>query len=470
MSTPMIPVIAIVGRPNVGKSTLFNRLTRTRDALVSDFPGMTRDRQYGEATIEDYHFIVIDTGGISGEETEIDLLTTAQAIQAIKDADKVLFVVDGRAGITPGDQQIAAKLRPLNKPITLVVNKVESLDSNLTTAEFYGLGFGTPTAISSAHGLGVTDLILSLFTAEPHTKEEMDPLNPNNPCKLAIIGRPNVGKSTLTNRMLGEERVIVYDQPGTTRGSVFIPLERHDKQYILIDTAGVRRRGKVFETMEKFSVVKTLQAIEATNVVLYLIDAREGITDQDLRLLGFILESGKALVLAINKWDGMSAEEREETKKTLDRKLTFLSFVKIHYISALHGSGVGNLFESIDEAYDSANKKFSTSKLTNILLAAVAAHSPPLVRGRRIKLRYAHAGGHNPPIIVIHGNQLDCLPTSYTRYLSKTYQDQLNLTGTPVEIYLKKSENPFHDRKKVLTDSQRRSKTRLMRHVKKNKK
>lgn len=461
----MIPVIAIVGRPNVGKSTLFNRLTKSRDALVSDFPGMTRDRQYGEAMIDDHRFIVIDTGGITDEENAIDKLTTAQAIQAIEDANFVLFLVDGRAGLTPADQKIAATLRTLDKPISLVVNKTEGIDPDLAITDFYELGFGTLHAISAAHGEGISELTQTFFPKEKEIlSEEADTTQPG--IKLAIIGRPNVGKSTLTNRMLGEERVIVYDQPGTTRDSIFIPLERHGKQYTLIDTAGIRRRGKIFEATEKFSVVKTLQAIEATHVVLFVIDAREGVTDQDLRLLGFVLDTGKALVIAVNKWDGMSAEDREKTRASIDRKLNFLNFVQIHYISALHGSGVGNLFASIEEAYESANKKLSTPKLTKILIEAINAHTPPLVQGRRIKLRYAHAGGHNPPVIVIHGNQVQSLPDSYRRYLANTFQAKLKLKGTPVRIELKSGENPYRTRKNVLSDRQQRKKRRIIKHRK----
>lgn len=462
----MIPVVAIVGRPNVGKSTLFNCLTKTRDALVSDLPGMTRDRQYGEAEIGDHHFIVIDTGGITEEEDDINLLTAKQSLQAIQEADKVLFLVDVRAGITPTDLYIAAKLRTLNKHIHLVVNKAEGYDPLLATAEFFQLGFGEPHAISAAHGSGVNTLIHLLFQDLVIESEEI-PEDKDAGIKLAIIGRPNVGKSMLTNRMLGEERVIVLDLPGTTRDSIFIPMERHGVKYTLIDTAGVRRRGKVFEAAEKFSVVKTLQAIEATNVVLFIMDSHEGVTDQDLRLIGFILESGKALVVAMNKWDGMTIDQRDHARMTIDRRLNFISFVRIHFISALHGTGVGNLFKSIDEAYASANKKLATPELNKILQAAIVQHNPPLVHGRRIKLRYAHAGGHNPPRIIIHGNQVEALPDAYKRYLANTYQEKLKLKGTPVYIELKGSENPYRDKKNVLTDHQLKKKKRLMRHVKK---
>ncbi len=462
----MIPVVAIVGRPNVGKSTLFNCLTRTRDALVSDFPGMTRDRQYGQAHIADHRFIVIDTGGITDEEDDINKLTTQQSIQAIEEADDVLFLVDARAGITAIDQLVAEKLRSLNKNIYLIVNKTEGLDPTLATADFFRLGLGTPCAISAAHGTGVTDLVKTIFKDHTATEENAD-ADQESGIKLAIIGRPNVGKSTLTNRMLGEERVIVCDLPGTTRDSIFIPLERQGKHYTLIDTAGVRRRGKILETTEKFSVVKTLQAIQATNVVLFVMDAREGVTEQDLRLLGFILESGKALVIALNKWDGMDTDERDRARATIDRRLQFVSFARVHFISALHGSGVGTLFASINEAYASANKKLATPLLTRLLQAAITQHSPPLVQGRRIKLRYAHPGGHNPPRIIIHGNQVESLPDSYRRYLANMYQERLQLKGTPVYVELKGSKNPFREKRNVLTDHQKKRKARLMKHVKK---
>ncbi len=466
----MIPVIAIVGRPNVGKSTLFNCLTQSRAALVSDFPGMTRDRQYGEADFAGHRFIVIDTGGITNKKNadkknELDTLMADQSLQAIKEADKVLFLVDGREGVTAGDQSIVEKLRTLKKNLFLVVNKTEGLDSSIVTADFFRLGLGTPYAIAAAHKSGIDDLIEQVFKKD--VKEPLEIDSEKSGVKLAIIGRPNVGKSTLTNRILGEERVIVFDQPGTTRDSIFIPLQRHEKNYTLIDTAGIRRRGKIFEATEKFSVVKTLQAIEASHVVLFIMDAREGVTDQDLRLLGFILDTGKSLVIALNKWDGLSTYEKEQARATIDRRLVFIPFVRIHFISALHGTGVGNLFASIDEAYASAIKKISTPLVTKILQKAVLEHSPPLVHGRRIKLRYAHVGGHNPPVIVIHGNQVESLPDSYRRYLASTYQARLKLWGTPVRIELKGGENPYQGKKNPLTPRQQQKKKRLMRHVKK---
>jgi GTP-binding protein len=459
----MLPVLAIVGRQNVGKSTLFNCLTQSRNALVSDFPGMTRDRQYGQADVADHQFIVIDTAGIADDVGAIDKLSIEQSIQAIEESDVVLFVVDARTGVTPNDLSVAEKLRSLNKKVYLIVNKTEGMDTDIVIADFFRLGFGNPIPIAAAHKSGVHEMVHSVFAdvVPAPVIEEEDP-----GIKLAIIGRPNVGKSTLTNRMLGEERVIVFDQPGTTRDSISIPLERMGKKYTLIDTAGIRRRGKVFEATEKFSVVKTLQAIESSNVVIFLIDAREGVTDQDLRLLGFIVDSGKALVLGINKWDGMTDAERDKTRATIDRKINFLDFARTHFISALHGSGVGTLFGSVEEAWESANKKLSTPQINKILRDAVLAHNPPLVHGRRIKLRYAHTGGHHPPLIIIHGNQVNELPETYQRYLIKTFQTRLKLVGTPVRVQFKKSDNPFRDRKVTLTDRQMQKKKRLMKHVK----
>lgn len=439
----MLPVVAIIGHPNVGKSTLFNCLTRSRRALMSAYPGTTRDRQYGEVNYHDRHFIIIDTGGIAEQTDDIDKLTIQQTEQAIKEADRIIFLLDAKTGITSEDKTIAHLLRRSSKPITLVVNKTENLDPNTSLLDAYQLGMGEPIGVSAAHQMGIIALIESLFppTSTEETISTKD-------IKLAIVGRPNVGKSTLTNRLLGEERVIVHDSPGTTRDSIFIPLERYDQHYILIDTAGVRRRGKISEIPEKFSVVKTLQAIQDAHVVLYLIDARLGVAEQDLKLLGFILECGKGLLIAINKWDGMTDTARQHTKNTIDRHLDFVPFVRIHYISALHGSGVGNLFDSVNEAYTSAITKLATPQLTRLLQQALVTHSPPLVAGRRIKLRYAHPGGHNPPTIIIHGNQVGSLPESYKRFLAGFFQKKLKLWGTPVFIEFKSSENPFAKRKK----------------------
>lgn len=443
----MLPVVAIVGRPNVGKSTLFNRLTRTRDALISAYPGTTRDRQYGEVHLDDRHFIIIDTGGLTEEQDAVDKLIAKQASQAITDADKVIFLVDARAGITPEDRLIADTLRRSGKPITLVVNKIDGLDPTTSVSDAYELGMGTPLPIAAVHGSGINPLLEALFPATEEVQSPDSGLQLSG-IKLAIVGRPNVGKSTLTNRMLGEERVIVHDSPGTTRDSIFIPLERFEKQYTIIDTAGIRKRKKVSELPEKFSIVKTLQAIENSHVVLYVIDARLGVSEQDLKLLGFVLESGKALVIAINKWDGMTEDDRDHAKATIDRHLDFVRFARVHFISALHGSGVGNLFAAVDEAYASATKKLSTPLLSRLLQQAIVTHSPPLVHGRRVKLRYAHVGGHNPPRIIIHGNQLESLPDHYRRFLASFFQKKLNLYGTPVYIEFKTSTNPFANKRK----------------------
>ncbi|MES9843893.1 MAG: ribosome biogenesis GTPase Der, partial [Candidatus Sedimenticola sp. 6PFRAG5] len=399
----MLPVIALVGRPNVGKSTLFNRLTRTRDALVADQPGLTRDRKYGVGKLGNRPYVVVDTGGISGEAEGVDAVMEQQVQAAIGEADHILFLLDAKAGATGGDETIAEQLRRTGKTITLVINKSENLDREMAGVDFYGLGLGEPMPISAAHGKGVKPLINEVLKTVPepleeHTEEEVG-------TQIAVVGRPNVGKSTLVNRMLGEERVIAFDQPGTTRDSIFISFTHDDKAYTLIDTAGVRRRAKVNEAIEKFSVIKTLQAIEEANVVLLVLDAHQGVSEQDATLAGHILESGRALVICINKWDGLDTDQRDTIKEELERKLPFLDFATQKFISALHGSGVGTLYESIDSAYANAVRKLSTPELTRILEWAVQEHQPPMAHGRRIKMRYAHQGGQNPPIIVIHGNQ-----------------------------------------------------------------
>ena len=492
----MIPVVALVGRPNVGKSTLFNRLTRTRDALVADFPGLTRDRKYGQAKLGENEFIVIDTGGIDGTEEGVETKMAQQSLVAIDEADVVLFMVDGRAGLTSADEAIAQHLRRIEKNAILVVNKVDGIDADAACAEFWQLGMGSQMyQIAAAHGRGVAVLIdrvlnplaeqmneelqsledLTEFvdTDEPeqleYTEEEAEAefkRLQDQPIKLAIIGRPNVGKSTLTNRILGEERVVVYDMPGTTRDSIYIPMQRDDREYVLIDTAGVRRRKSINETVEKFSVVKTLKAIEDANVVLLVIDARENISDQDLSLLGFTLNAGRSVVIAINKWDGLSNDTKERVKKELDRRLGFVDFARIHFISALHGTGVGHLFESVQEAYRSATTRVGTSILTRIMKMATDDHQPPLIRGRRVKLKYAHAGGYNPPIIVIHGNQVNELPHSYKRYLMNYYRKSLEIMGTPIRIQFQSSENPFENKINKMTLSQERKRKRLMTMVK----
>lgn len=494
----MVPVVALVGRPNVGKSTLFNRLTRTRDALVADFPGLTRDRKYGQAKLGEHEFIVIDTGGIDGSEEGVETKMAEQSLAAIEEADVVLFMVDGRAGLTVSDEAIAQHLRKTEKRSMLVVNKVDGIDADAASAEFWQLGMDNMYQIAAAHGRGVSaliDLALNPFAEEllEQSKGELEDLTEfedaeekldyteeeaeaeftrlqEQPIKLAIIGRPNVGKSTLTNRILGEERVVVYDMPGTTRDSIYIPMERDEREYVLIDTAGVRRRKRINETVEKFSVVKTLKAIEDANVVLLVIDARENISDQDLSLLGFALNAGRSIVLAVNKWDGLDTDIKENVKKELDRRLGFVDFARIHFISALHGTGVGHLFESVQEAYKSATTRVGTSVLTRIMKMATDDHQPPLVRGRRVKLKYAHAGGYNPPIVVIHGNLVNELPDSYKRYLMNYYRKSLEIMGTPIRIQFQSSENPFEGKSNKLTLSQERKRKRLMGMMKNRKK
>ncbi len=478
----MVPVIALVGRPNVGKSTLFNRLTRTRDAIVGDLSGLTRDRQYGEAKWEGRSYILVDTGGISGDEEGIDEKMAEQSLLAIEEADVVLFLVDARAGLTAGDQMIGEHLRKRNKRSYLVVNKVDNIDPDIARAEFAPMGLGEALPIAGAHGRGITQMLevalgdfardaeenaLDEDVAEGEEAKRIPGPSEKDGIKIAIIGRPNVGKSTLVNRMLGEDRVVVYDQPGTTRDSIYIPFERNDEKYTLIDTAGVRKRGKIHEEVEKFSVVKTLQAIKDANVVIFVMDAREGVVDHDLNLLGFAIESGRALVIALNKWDGMEPGERDYVKTELERRLFFVDYADIHFISALHGTGVGNLYKSVQASFTSAITRWPTNRLTQILEDAVQEHQPPMVSGRRIKLRYAHLGGANPPLIVIHGNQVDAVPKSYTRYLENTFRRVLKLVGTPIRIEYKGGDNPYEGNKNTLTDRQVNKKRRLMSHHKK---
>jgi len=451
----MKPIIALVGRPNVGKSTLFNKLTRSRDALVADHAGLTRDRIYGTAEMQGCSFILIDTGGLTTGSDDMSGLMRQQAQLAIEEADMIFFMVDGRAGLTAADQDVAAQLRNADRPVILVVNKSEGERQEIMAADFYALGLGEPQVISATQNRGFVTLLTTLREKLPNVISQNDENDEkeddSNTIRLAIMGRPNVGKSTLINRLMGEERVVAFDEPGTTRDSIYIPFEKNDKQYILIDTAGVRRRSKVSEMLEKFSIVKTLQALEEANVVILVLDAHEGIVEQDLHLAGLIIESGRAVVIAVNKWDGLEKSEREWVATNVERRLPFLSFAKTHFISALEGSGVGLLFKSVNQAYDSAMAQLQTPRLTRVLEDAVSDHQPPLVHGRRIKFRYAHLGGKNPPRIIIHGNQTSSTPQSYRRYLENTFRDVLKLHGTPVMIEFKQSENPFKNRKNKLT-------------------
>ena len=460
----MKPVVAIVGRPNVGKSTLFNQLTRSRDALVAAEPGLTRDHQFGHGKVGDRPYWIVDTGGINAREDALSQLVTENALHAAREADAIILVVDAKTGIAPQDQEIAAGLRRLQRPVHVAVNKTEAMDEHVAVSEFHELGLGEPIAIASAHGSGVRELMEAVLAELPATEDQAP--TTQGP-RIAVIGRPNVGKSTLVNRMLGEERMLTHDAPGTTRDAVTIPFERHARSYTLVDTAGVRRRARVGEGVERFSVIKTLQAIDAAHVVILVIDAQEGVTEQDASLLGEVIDAGRAIVIAVNKWDGLSEEKREQVRASVDRQLDFVDFASIHYISALHGSGVGNLFGSIDRAFASAFVKPSAARLTEILEYLVEAHEPPLVAGRRIKLRYAHLGGQNPPRIIIHGNQTEAVPGSYKRYLQKEFRAALQIEGTPLKLEFRTSDNPFKGRRNKLTPRQASKRRRLMRFAKK---
>ena len=547
----MLPVFTLIGRPNVGKSTLFNRLTRTRDALVADFPGLTRDRQYGVGRIGPGAYIVVDTGGLSGAAEGVESLMERQVALAIEEADHLLFLVDAREGCSGTDLDIATRLRRTGKPVTLVVNKTDRLDPELASADFHQLGLGEPVAIAAVQGRGVSSLMNRVFAHLAGDKEvegeendallarpseraaittsdltgegevaplaaavqdeevgraaeaaagdvavavdgagEEDrgtleegtgqvprarPVPPSTPAvealgeggiKVAVVGRPNVGKSTLINRLLGEDRLVAFDQPGTTRDSIFVPFSRAGKDYTLIDTAGMRRRARVQDVIEKFSAIKTLQAIEACNVVILVLDARQGIGEQDATLASHVVESGRSLVVAINKWDGLTKEERDAIREGLQRKLAFLDFAAVHFISALHGSGVGLLLDEVDRAYANAVRHLSTPELTRLLQDLVQEHQPPLVNGRRIKLRYAHQGGRNPPIIVIHGNQTAEVPESYRRYLVNRFRKVLKLEGTPLRLELRTGENPYEGRRNPLSPRQIKQRQRLKDFVK----
>ena len=462
----MLPVIALVGRPNVGKSTLFNVLTRTRDAIVADLPGLTRDRQYGFGC-RGGRYIVVDTGGLVRSPEGIEILMAAQTERAVLEADRVLFVVDARSGPTSEDRFIADRLRRLGKSIIVVANKTEGRDADVSAVEFHALGLGQPQPISSAHVEGIEALTtrmlegLEVATIEDEAESfdaERDAI------RIAVVGRPNVGKSTLINRMIGEDRLVAFDQPGTTRDSVHVPFERDGHKYILIDTAGVRRRARVDDAIEKFSVVKAMQAIDEAHVVIGVLDAHETVADQDASLLGHVAERGRALLIAVNKWDHIPMDQREHMRNQLLLKLPFLDFAPQHFISALHGTGVGDLIGSARRAAQAAMRDLATPELTRVLEKAIEAHQPPLVRGRRIKLRYAHQGGKNPPVIVVHGNQVLHVPETYRRYLISTYREAFRLQGTPVKVEFRSDTNPFAGRRNELNERQKKKRARLIKH------
>jgi GTP-binding protein len=436
------PTLVLVGRPNVGKSTLFNRLTRSREALVADVPGLTRDRHYGHGRVGDKPYLVVDTGGLEPVAKEGILERMAhQTKAALAEADAVIFLVDGREGLTPQDRRIAEELRRLPAPVFLAVNKTEGMDAPVVTAEFHELALGQPHAISASHGEGVRVLVEVALERFPEEVEE-EPA-PGDAPRVAIVGRPNAGKSTLVNTLLGEDRLIAFDQPGTTRDAIEVEFTRGDRRYVLIDTAGLRKKGRVFEAVEKFSVIKTLQAIEESNVVVLLLDARAEITEQDAHIAGFVLERGRAIVIAVNKWDGLDTYAREQIKRQVARKLGFLSFARVHYISAQEGEGIAGVLRSVDEAYRAAMAKLATPRLTRVLQDAITKQPPPRSGYSRPKLRYAHQGGSNPPVVVIHGTALDSVPDSYRRYLESTFRDAFDLFGTPLAVRFRTGRNPY---------------------------
>ena len=444
----MIPTVVIIGRPNVGKSTLFNRLTRSRDALVADLPGLTRDRHYGRGRVGDKPYIVVDTGGLEPVAPSGILHAMAQQTRlAVDEADSIVMLVDGRQGLTPQDRDIAEQLRKTGRRIWLVVNKAEGMQPATVNAEFHELALGDPLAISAAHGEGVSDLAEMITADFPMQEEVVEDAAPELRPRIAIVGRPNAGKSTLVNTLLGEERVVVFDEPGTTRDSVYIDFERAGRSYTLIDTAGMRRRSNVADAVEKFSVIKTLQAIEDANVVILVLDARDQIVDQDAHIAGYILEAGRALVVAVNKWDGLNTQQRDAAKRTLGRALNFIDFASVHYISALAGTGIRPLLDAVQRAYQAAMAKLPTPKLTRALMAAVARQAPPRSGIFRPKLRYAHQGGSNPPRIVIHGSGLDRISDNYRRYLERFFRDTFKLEGTPLKIEFRQGSNPYAKRR-----------------------
>ena len=464
----MLPVVAIVGRPNVGKSTLFNALTKSRDALVADLPGVTRDRHYGVCRLGARPFVLVDTGGLTDARAGLDELTARQVRRAIDEASACLLMVDARDGLLPQDRAILEELRRAGKPVVLAVNKTDGLDAEGALAEFAALGVAQPVPLAAAHGRGSESLLAQVLPLLPRDDEPAPDVENASGTRVAIVGRPNVGKSTLVNRLLGEERVVVSEIAGTTRDAIHVPLERDGRRYTLIDTAGVRRRARVEDALEKFSVIKTLQSIDAAQVAVVMLDAAEGVTEQDLALIGHVLDAGRALVIAANKWDGLDRYERERCRAGLERKLEFVGWAKPVFISAKHGSGLRELMRAIDRAHASATRELATPELTRTLEQALAAHQPPLVRGHAPKLRYAHSGGHNPPAIVIHGTRTAHIADSYRRYLENFFRKRFRLEGTPVRIEFREGENPYAGKRNVLTEGQLRKRRRLIRHARRN--
>jgi GTPase len=456
----MLPVVALVGRPNVGKSTLFNVLTGTRAAIVADVPGLTRDRQYGFGRVGPVPCVLVDTGGLIEKPVGIEAQMRAQTERALAEADRLVFLTDARAGLSPEDEFVARELRRSGKPVTLALNKAEGLDPDLAAADFHALGFGAPVPISASHGQGCEALMEQVLAGlAPGGAAEPD----SGAIRIAIIGRPNVGKSTLVNRLLGEERVIASPDPGTTRDSIFVPFERAGRSFLLIDTAGVRRRAKVADMVERASVARTLQAIDAAHVVILVLDAHDTVAEQDASVLGLALERGRALVIAVNKWDGIPEEQRAEIRRQLALRLDFVPFAPLFFVSARHGSGVGELMDATVRAYDAAMRSLPTRDLTRTLEAALVAHQPPLVRGRRIKLRYAHQGGRNPPRIIIHGNQTAAVPDAYTRYLANVFRKAYDLFASPVVVEYRTDPNPFRPEpraRRTAADGRRRRRAR----------
>lgn len=455
-----LPVLVLVGRPNVGKSTLFNRLTGTRDALVADFPGLTRDRQYGFGVFEDRRFVVVDTGGLMPESSDpLAALAEDQAQVALEDADRIFFLTDARAGRHGSDAEIAKLLRKTGKPITLLVNKAEGLNKPEAAGEFFALGLGEPLPISAQHGDGIAALLRQTLEG---VAPNIEAAQGDDEVRVAIVGRPNVGKSTLVNRLIGEERVVSADQPGTTRDAIRVPFEYEGRPFVLIDTAGVRRRSRIEEVIEKFSIIKTLQAVDQAHVVVVVVDAQHDIGEQDARIMGLVAEAGRAMVLAVNKWDHLAPDEREQVRYQVTLKMPFLDYVPTHYIAAKHGSGLGELMIAVQQAFEGATIEMPTPELTRILERSVEAHNPPAVLGRRIKLRYAHQSGRNPPKIMIHGNQTEKLPVSYRRYLINEFRAHFKLKGVPLQVEFKTGDNPFKDKPNKLTPRQIKSRKRMI--------